>query len=166
MRAGSPKISTACRMRSRTSSGGSMKSVWMSRTPRPRIGSYGRARDFWMARGPRRGSGRRSKLAAVVVGEADAVLAAAAHTLDGREEKVVVGEAEGRREEAVQALDARVEALDEDLQLVRLGRGARFVDLDPGRPQLDQRLQVGPDQVAGQVERELAPRLDLVAPSD
>jgi hypothetical protein len=29
-----------------TSSGDSMKSVWMSVTPRPRIGSYGRSRHF------------------------------------------------------------------------------------------------------------------------
>src|SRR5436190_46737 len=38
IRFGSPKTSTAYRIRSRTSSGGSTKSVWMSSTPRPSTG--------------------------------------------------------------------------------------------------------------------------------
>ena len=97
----------------------------------------------------------------VVVREPDAVLAAAAHALDGGEEEVVVREAEVRREVAVEPLDARVEALHEHLELVGLGGRARLVDLDPLRPELDERLEVRPDDVAGDVERELAPGGDL-----
>ena len=67
-----------------------------------------------------------------------------------------------RREEAVEPFDADVEALDEQVELVLLGRGARLVDLDPGRAELDQRLEVRPDQVPRDVERQLAPRLDLL----
>src|SRR5918999_3171620 len=104
---------------------------------------------------------RGAKLAAVVVRETDAVLAATAHALDRGEEEVVVREAEIRGEEAVETVDALVDALHEQLQLVRLGRRTRLVDLDPGRSELDQRLQVRADQVARDVERELAPRLDL-----
>src|SRR5439155_21572069 len=63
-----------------------------------------------------------------------------------------------------EALDRDVEALDEDVELVFLGRCARLVDLDPGRTEIDQRLEIRPDQVARDIERELATRLDLVLP--
>src|SRR5206468_10045949 len=104
----------------------------------------------------------RAELAAVVVREPDAVLAAAAHPLDRREEEVVVVEAEVRREEAVEPLDADVEALDEEVELVGLGGRAGLVDLDPVGTEPDQRLEVRPDQVSRDVEGELAPRLDLL----
>ena len=102
---------------------------------------------------------RRAELARVVVREADAVLAAAAHALDRREEEVVVREAEVRREHAaLEPLDRDVEALDEDVELVLLGRRARLVDLDPLRAEVDQRLEVRPDDVPRDVERQLAAR--------
>src|SRR5207249_10236578 len=104
----------------------------------------------------------RAELAAVVVREPDAVLAAAAHPLDRREEEVVIREAEVRREEAVEPLDADVEALDEEVELVGLGGRARLVDLDPVRAEPDQGLEVRTDQVAGDVEGQLAPSLDLL----
>src|SRR4029079_17150187 len=104
-----------------------------------------------------------AELGAVVVGKADAVLAAPAHALDGWEEEVVVREAEVRREEAVEPLHADVEALHEEVELVGLGRCAGLVDLDPVRAELDQSLEVRADQVARDVERQLAARLDLSA---
>ena len=140
-----------------------MKSVWMSSTPRPEdrvVGQVAPLGDH-LVPGPLRRRG--AELARVVVREADAVLAAAAHALDRREEQVVVGEAEVRREHAVlEPLDRDVEALDEYVQLVLLGRGARLVDLDPLRTEVDQRLEVGADDVARDVERQLTAGLDLV----
>src|ERR1700730_13958936 len=62
-----------------------------------------------------------SQLAAVVVGEADRVLAALLHPLDRREEEVVIRETEMGREHRVEALDAGVEAVEEQVQLVGLG---------------------------------------------
>src|ERR687887_474850 len=105
---------------------------------------------------------RCSELAAVVVREADAELPAAVHLLDRREEKVVVREAEMGREEAVEPLDTLVEALDEDVELVGLGRGARLVDLDPLRPELDQGLEIRADDVARQVVGERPARAELL----
>jgi hypothetical protein len=71
-----------------------------------------------------------------------------------------------RREEAVEAVDTLVEAFDEDLELVGFGRGPGLVDLDPGGSEVDQRLQIRPDQVAGEVKREFAPCVDLVRAAD
>ena len=103
----------------------------------------------------------------VVVRKADAVLATAAHSLDRGEEEVVVREAEVRRERAaLEALDRDVEALDEDVELVLLGGRSRLVDLDPGRAELDERLEVRADDVARDVEGELTARLDLVLPRE
>ena len=68
------------------------------------------------------------------------------------------------REEAVETLDARVEALHEELELVRLGGGAGLVDLDPRRAEVDQGLEIRPDHVAGELEREVAARRDLALP--
>src|SRR5438094_1198690 len=94
--------------------------------------------------------------AAVVVGEADGELPALRHPLDRREEQVVVAEAEVGGEHGVQTLDAGIEAVDEEVELVGLGRRPRLIDLDPARAQADQRHQVGPDQVAGDFQDEVA----------
>src|ERR671930_402106 len=75
---------------------------------------------------------------------------------------VVVREAEMGREEAVEPLDTLVEALDEDVELVGLGRGARLVDLDPLRPELDQGLEIRADDVARQVVGERPARAELL----
>jgi hypothetical protein len=67
-----------------------------------------------------------------------------------------------RREHAVEALDADVEALDEQVELVRLGRGARLVDLIQVAPSPISASRFGLITVAGDVERQLAPGLDLL----
>ena len=64
---------------------------------------------------------RGAQLQAVVVGEAHGELPACGHRLDGWEEEVIVREAEVRGERGVETLDAGVEALGEQLELVRLG---------------------------------------------
>ena len=95
-----------------------------------------------------------AELARVVVGEADAELPASSHGLDPREEQVVVAEAEVGGEVGIQAGHALVEALREQVQLLRIGRTARLVDLDPSGSQADQGLVVRPDHVPSDVQDE------------
>src|SRR5205814_3534586 len=101
---------------------------------------------------------RRSQLAAVVVGEADRELLAVLHALDRWKEEVVIREAQVGREHRVEAFDAGVEAVDEEIQLISLGRRPGLVDLDPARTERDQGFEVRPDQVPRYLEDELAAR--------
>ena len=73
-----------------------------------------------------------SQLAAVVVGEADRVLLAVLHALDRREEEVVIREAEVGRKDRVEALDTGVEAVDEEVQLIRTLLLRLGIPLGPG----------------------------------
>src|SRR6185312_14837764 len=68
------------------------------------------------------------------------------------------------REEAIEPVDALVEALDEDVELIRLGGGAGLIDLDPLRAEVDQRFEVRPDHVSREVVREASARRELLVP--
>ena len=67
-----------------------------------------------------------------------------------------------RGECRAQPIHAGVVRISQERDLVRLRGSARLVDLDPGSPLPQQRLDVWPDQIARNVEDELAARVGAV----
>jgi hypothetical protein len=105
----------------------------------------------------------RSQLARVAVGELELELEAVLEVEHRRPQRRVVREADVHRLLLDGGpVEGGVEAGDDEGDLVRLGRGGRLVDLDPGGPGGGESLHVRPDDSFGHVRDEASAR--VVAP--